>query len=943
MRANRIPIRTLVLAALTALSLVGAARADAYIYWGNQTLNGSFPGAIGRANLDGTNINNTFISGGNGACGPAVNGTHVYWGQRDTARIGRANLDGSGVNLNFISTGSSLPCGGTVNSTHVFWANGGLASSIGRANLDGTNVNNTFITGADDPNGVAVNSTHIFWASGNSDRSVGRANLDGTGVNETFIPVGDDVGEEVRGVAVNSTHVFWGDRFNDRIGRANLDGTNVDLDFFTANGVCGVAVSDTHIYWANQDDNSIGRANLDGTGVNQTYIDFGNNAPCGVALDALPNTTGTTVSCTPSTVVVAQASTCTATVVDSSATPTTPTGDVDFTSNGSGAFSASGTCTLAPVNSTTASCNLTYTPSAIGTGSHTITGSYEGDNGHTADDGAFLLTVDGRDTQSTLSCSPSSVFVSEQTTCTATVDDVDPDGTKSAPGGAVGVSAEGPGAVASSPCTLAAIDADSSSCQVTYTPSGIGDGTHTLTASYGASGPHKASSDTFDVAVARRGTAATLTCNPSAVDVLASSTCTIALQDQGPVASASPPAGTVTYSIVNGPGTLEPPGTCILSQTGVGSSSCELDYAPNGVGTGTHTVNASFPDSAVHATSNDDADMTVSKRASGTTVACAPPSVTIGEATTCTATVEDQGAGGGPVTPAGSISFTSDTSGGTFSGGAACTLSGPAGSSSSCSVTYTPGQTGSGTHAITADYSGSGTHDVGQAAAPVKVSEGKLSVLLDDFYVVKSSFPITCSLSAGELKQCSAAASSGGAAAAGTVAQGSAAGDGSGSTRVALRLSKRGKRLVRSSLGGLKVDLRATGTGASGKAVEATGATTLVARRQSIAPNGSMFGPFSSELTAGGKRFLRGVAAELAHVKSIRCEGHTASTQEGGGSFTEALGLARARAACAYLKKLGVKATFSAVSQGKRNPRAPNGTRRGRALNRRVALTILHG
>ena len=80
-----------------------------------------------------------------------------------TNRIGRANLDGTGVNQSFI-TGVSSPTGVAVDAGHVYWANV-AADTIGRANLDGTGVNQSFITGAGGPCGVAVDAGHIYWAN----------------------------------------------------------------------------------------------------------------------------------------------------------------------------------------------------------------------------------------------------------------------------------------------------------------------------------------------------------------------------------------------------------------------------------------------------------------------------------------------------------------------------------------------------------------------------------------------------------------------------------------------------------------------------------------------------------------------------------------------------------------------------------------------------------
>ena len=53
----------------------------------------------------------------------AVDAAHVYWANsRSTGTIGRANLDGTGVDQSFI-TGVDLPGGVAVDAAHVYWTN----------------------------------------------------------------------------------------------------------------------------------------------------------------------------------------------------------------------------------------------------------------------------------------------------------------------------------------------------------------------------------------------------------------------------------------------------------------------------------------------------------------------------------------------------------------------------------------------------------------------------------------------------------------------------------------------------------------------------------------------------------------------------------------------------------------------------------------------------
>jgi len=133
------------------------------IYWANDGdgKNGNDKdanGTIGRANLDGSDPKQSFITGASGPWGVAVDGRYVYWTDSKSNTIGRANLDGdpASVNQSFIH-GANEPEGVAVYGQHIYWANAG-EDTIGRANLDGdpASVNQNFITGANGPFGAVV-------------------------------------------------------------------------------------------------------------------------------------------------------------------------------------------------------------------------------------------------------------------------------------------------------------------------------------------------------------------------------------------------------------------------------------------------------------------------------------------------------------------------------------------------------------------------------------------------------------------------------------------------------------------------------------------------------------------------------------------------------------------------------------------------------------------
>ena len=234
----------------------GVAVDDAHIYSGTGD-------GVGRAKLDGTNVDEGFITGvsdaGN-ACALAVDDEHIYWTDflQPGRPIGRANLDGSGVNANFIS--GVRACALAVDSAHLYWVTPaepdpsgvGDPGSMGRAKLDGTAVNPNFIAG-DQMSGlffgcaVAIDAAHLYWSGG---YGIGRADLDGTGINPGFIsfPTGPPVWF---GMAVDAGYVYWPDPYS-TIVRAGLDGTEVNPSFITGGyDPRGVALDARHIYWAN--------------------------------------------------------------------------------------------------------------------------------------------------------------------------------------------------------------------------------------------------------------------------------------------------------------------------------------------------------------------------------------------------------------------------------------------------------------------------------------------------------------------------------------------------------------------------------------------------------------------------------------------------------------------------------------------------------------------
>jgi hypothetical protein len=226
-----------------------------YIYWTTPT-----PAAIARARLDGTKVDETFIafSGSGTTIGQiAVDDDHIYWTagccrshppDPVSASIGRANLDGTDVDPSFITGFDRFagPTGVAVDANHIYWSQFGSqtqTAAIARANLDGTGIDRTFIPFSGDaayPGAVEVDAAHIYWINAQvtyPGATIGRANLDGTGVDPSFAP-GPGLGTSVTDVAADAGHIYWtqvpGDDPNTgAIARAQLDGANLDQDFIT--------------------------------------------------------------------------------------------------------------------------------------------------------------------------------------------------------------------------------------------------------------------------------------------------------------------------------------------------------------------------------------------------------------------------------------------------------------------------------------------------------------------------------------------------------------------------------------------------------------------------------------------------------------------------------------------------------------------------------------
>ena len=111
---------------------------------------------------------------------------------------------------------------------------------------------------------------------------------------------------------------------------------------------------------------------------------------------------------------------------------------------------------------------------------------------------------------------------------------------------------------------------------------------------------------------------------------------------------------------------------------------------------------------------------------------------------------------------------------------------------------------------------------------------------------------------------------------------------------------------------------------------------TLLAKAFRVAPAHGQFAFDNARLSASVKRSLRTLHQAVGNVARVRCDGHASSRERD----RRALGFARARAACRYLRTLGMTANTVVTSYGFRRGRQSNATLTGRVSNRRVVLRV---
>jgi hypothetical protein len=294
----------------------------------------------------------------------------------------------------------------------------------------------------------------------------------------------------------------------------------------------------------------------------------GSSTATALTVDANPTTT--TVACNPGNPKVGQQTACTATVTDTGADVSTPTGAVAFTSSDqNGTFTDSGSCALSSTGDDSATCSVSY--SQPDGGSPAIVATYGGDGAHAGSPGSETLAVGSDQSDTAVACVPSKPAIGQQTTCSATV--TDPDTGPSTPTGSVAFTSSEPSGAfsAAGACTLSSSVTGTATCSVSYSQPAAG--LTTITATYPGDGSHIASSGTATVTVPPDPTTMTLTCSTEAEGLLA--VCKTIVTDGGP--NPVRPTGSITFTSSDKTGSFTG-NPCTLAGTGA-SAACTVDYS----------------------------------------------------------------------------------------------------------------------------------------------------------------------------------------------------------------------------------------------------------------------------------------------------------------------------------------------------------------------------
>jgi VCBS repeat-containing protein len=198
--------------------------------------------------------------------------------------------------------------------------------------------------------------------------------------------------------------------------------------------------------------------------------------------------------------------------------------------------------------------------------------------------------------------------------------------------------------------------------------------------------------------------------------------------------------------------------------------------------------------------------------------------------------------------------------------------------------------------------------------------------------------PARCRVDSGRLSACTVRLLRRGR----VLARGSASAGGPGTLALTVRLAltDAGRRLLDSRVGGVQTVVRAVAATTAGSRSAQARTRALLAVEHFTTSPGSWL-PNQAKLSARGKRFVRSLRGRLIAVAALRCDGYAARVGPESATATR-ISVARGRAICAALERLGGDSATKIVGHGAARPVASNATASGRAANRRVEVTVTH-
>jgi hypothetical protein len=230
-------------------------------------------GLILRGSVDGSGATVLIDLGGTSAESLAVDHTagKLYWGVSGTGAIGRANLDGTDVeSLLTVSSGDGLLSIEIDPATGLLYWGDGIDEKIRRVALDGTGEE-TIASSLGNPVDLEIDrvTRMLYWGE-SQHREVHRTDLDGDHVVELLVPNNGGA------IALDraSGFLFYGDQTADRVVRSTLDGTSRTMILADRGNPSGLCVHDLSLYFAQ---NCCGGASgiyvtaFDGSAVSKVY------------------------------------------------------------------------------------------------------------------------------------------------------------------------------------------------------------------------------------------------------------------------------------------------------------------------------------------------------------------------------------------------------------------------------------------------------------------------------------------------------------------------------------------------------------------------------------------------------------------------------------------------------------------------------------------------